>query len=53
MMIMLMIIMMMNCFCIVIDQGKASSLISRRDITSDMLQAGFKPTQNLSAVFVE
>ena len=55
------ILMMMNCFCGMVDQRKAFSLISswdhcQRFLTlriSDMPQAGFEPAQNLSSGFVE
>ena len=47
----------MNCFCVMVDQRKAISLISSGDRCqrssplqiSDMLQAGFEPVQNLSS----
>ena len=53
--------MMMNCFCGMIDRRKAFSLISSRDHCerssqsriSDTLQAGFETAQNLSSGFVE
>ena len=55
------IMMMVNCFCGMIDQRKAFSLISSRDHCrrsspsriSDMLQAGSDPAQNLSSGLVE
>ena len=53
--------MMMNCFCGMIDRRKAFSLISSRDHCqrslpsriSDTPRAGFEPAQNLSSGFVE
>ena len=50
-----------NCFCGIVDQRKAFSLISSRDHCqrsspsriSDMPQAGFQPAQNLSSGLVE
>ena len=56
-----MIMMMMNCFCGMVDQGKALSLISSRDLCQrfsqsqilDTPRAGFELTQNLSSAFVE
>ena len=53
--------MMMNCFCGMVDRRKVFSLISNRDHCqrsspswiSDMPQAGFEPVQNLSSGFVE
>ena len=53
--------MMMNCFCGIVDGQKAFSLISSRDHCqrsspswiSDMPWAGFEPAQNLSSGFVE
>ena len=53
--------MMMNCFCGMVDQRKALSLISSRDHCqrsspwwiSDMPRAWFEPVQNLSADCVE
>ena len=61
MMMMMMVMMIMNCFCGMVDRRKAFSLISSQDHCqrsspswiSDMLQAGFKPAQNLSSGFVE
>ena len=52
---------MMNCFCCMVDQRKAFSLISSRDHCqrsspsriSDALREGFEPEQNLSSGFVE
>ena len=52
---------MMNCFCGMVDQWKAFSLISSRDHCqrsspsriSDMPRAGFEPAQNLSSGLVE
>ena len=44
----LMMMMMMNCFCGMVDRRKAISLIS-----SDTPQAGFEPAQNLSSGLVE
>ena len=51
----------MNCFCGMVDQQKALSLISSWDHSqrllpsqiSDMLQVGPEPEQNLSVGFVE
>ena len=56
-----MMMMMMNCFCGMVDWRKAFSLISSWDHCqrsspsriSDMLQAGFEPVQNLSSGFLE
>ena len=53
--------MMMNCFCGMVDQRKALSLISSRDHCqrssplriSDTPRAGFEPAQNLSSGLVE
>ena len=53
--------MMMNCFCGMVDRRKAFSLISSRDHCqrsspsriSDTPQAGFEPAQNLSSDFGE
>ena len=53
--------MMMNCFCGMVDQQKAFSLISSRDHCqrfsplriSDMPRAGFEPAQNLSSGLVK
>ena len=53
--------MMMNCFCDMVDRRKAFSLISSRDHCqrsspsriSDTPQAGFEPAQNLSSGLVE
>ena len=53
--------MMMNCFCGMVDWRKAFSLISSRDHCqrsspsriSDMPQAGFGPAQNLSSGLLE
>ena len=53
--------MMMNCFCGMIDRRKASSLISSRDHCqrsspsriSDTPRAGFEPAQNLGSGLVE
>ena len=55
------VMMMMNCFCGVVDQQKAFHLISSHDHCqrsspswiSDTLQAGFEPAQNLSSGLVE
>ena len=52
---------MMNCFCGMVDRRKALSFISNQDHyqrsppsrLSDMLHVGFEPTQNLSSGFVE
>ena len=52
--------MMMNCFCGMVDRRKVFSLISRRDHSqrsspsriSNTPRAGFKPAQNLSSVLV-
>ena len=57
----LMMIMMMNCFCGMVDRRKVFSLISSRDHCqrsspsriSDTLRAGFEPAQNLSSGSVE
>ena len=54
-------IMMMNCFCGMVDRRKAFSLISSRDHCqrslpsriSDTPQAGFEPAQNLNSGLVE
>ena len=56
-----MMMMMMNCFCGMVDQRKANGLISSRDYCqrSSPLQifntprAGFEPAQNLSSALVE
>ena len=53
--------MMMNCFCAMVDRRKAFSLISSWDHCqrsspsriSDTPRAGFEPVQNLSSGFVE
>ena len=53
--------MMMNCYCGMVDRRKAFSLISSRDHCqrfsssriSDTPRAGFEPEQNLSSGFVE
>ena len=53
--------MMMNCFCDMVDQRKAFSLISSHDHCQrsspsripDTLGAGFEPAQNLKSGFVE
>ena len=53
--------MMMNCFCGMVDRQKAFCLISSLDHCqrlspsqiSDMPQAGFEPVQNLSSGLVE
>ena len=58
---MMTIMMMMNCFCGMVDQRKAFSLISSWDHCqrssplriSDTPRAGFEPVQNLSSDFVE
>ena len=58
---MMMMMMMMNCFCSMVDWWKAFSLISSRDHCqrsspsriSDTLRAGFEPAQNLSSDFVD
>ena len=55
------LMMMMNCYCGMVDRRKAFSLISSRDHCqrsspsriSDTPRAGFKPAQNLSSGFVE
>ena len=55
------LLMMMNCFCGMVDQRKAFSLISSRNHCqrsspsriSDKPQAGFQPVQNLSSGLVE
>ena len=57
----MMIMMMMNCFCSMVDRRKTFSLISSRDHCqrsstsriSDTPQAGFEPEQNLSSGLVE
>ena len=57
----LMMMIMMNCFCRMVDRRKAFSLISSRDHCqryspsriSDMPRAGFEPAQNLSSGLVE
>ena len=59
--LMMMVRMMMNCFCGMVARGKAFSLISSRDHCqrslssriSDTPPAGFEPAQNLSSGFVE
>ena len=59
--VMMMVMMMMNFFCGMVDQRKAFSLISSWDHyqrsslsrISDTPQAGFEPAQNLSSGFVE
>ena len=51
----------MNCFCSIVDQRKAFSLISSQDHSqrssplwiSNTLQPGFEPAQNLSSDFAE
>ena len=56
-----MMMMMMNCFCGMVEQRKAFSLISSRhhcqrsspSRISDTPRAGFEPAQNLSSDFVE
>ena len=53
--------MMMNCFCGMVDRQKAFGLISSWDHCQrsspsqifDMLRAGFEPVQNLISGFVE
>ena len=58
---MMIMMMMMNCFCAMVDRRKAFSLISSRDYCqrsspsriSDTPRAGFEPVQNLSSGFVE
>ena len=60
-MMIMMMMMMINCFSGMFDQRKAFSLISRWDHCqrsspsriSDTLQAGFEPAQNLSSGLVE
>ena len=55
------LMMMMNCFCGMVDRQKAFSLISSRDHCqrsspswiSDTPRAGFEPAQNLSSGLVE
>ena len=55
------IMMMMNCFCVMVDRRKACNLISSRDHCqrsspsriSDTPRAGFEPAQSLSSGFVE
>ena len=59
--IFMLMMMMMNCFCGVVDRRKALSLISSRDHCqrsspsriSDTPRAGFEPAQNLSSGLVE
>ena len=56
-----MMMMMMNCFCGMVDRRKVFSLISSRDHCqrsspsriSDMPRAGYEPAQNLSSGAVE
>ena len=58
---MMMMVMMMNCFCGMVDRRKAFGLISSRDHCqrsspsriSDTPRAGFEPAQNLSSGLVE
>ena len=53
--------MMMHCFCGMVDRRKALSLIFSRDRRqrfsasqiSDTLRTGFEPVQNLNSDFVE
>ena len=60
-MMMMMMVMVMNCFCGMVDQQKEFSLISSRDHCqgsspsqiSDTPPAGFEPAQNLSSGLVE
>ena len=60
-MMMIMVMMMKNYFCGMVDRQKAFSLISSQDHCqksspsqiSDMLRAGFEPAQNLSSGLVE
>ena len=60
-MMMMMMMMLMNCFCGMVHQQKAFSLISSQEHCqrsspswiSDMPQAGFEPAQNLKAGLVE
>ena len=60
-MIMMMVMMMKNYFCGMVDRQKVFSLISSQDHCqksspsqiSDMLRAGFEPAQNLSSGLVE
>ena len=57
----MMIMMLMNCFCAMVDRRKAFSLISSREHCQrsspsriyDTLRAGFEPAQNLSSGLVE
>ena len=57
----MMMVMMMNCFCSMVDRRKAFSLISSRDHCqrsspsriSDTPPAGFEPAQNLSSGLIE
>ena len=59
--VIVMMMIMMNCFCGMVDQQKAFSLISSRDHCqrfspsqiSDAPRAGFEPAQNLSSGLVE
>ena len=61
MMIMLMLLMMMNCFCGMVDRRQVFGRISRQDHCqrsspsriSDSPRAGFEPAQNLSSGLVE
>ena len=56
-----MMMMMMNCFCCMVDRRKAFSLISSREHCqrsspsqiSDTLRAGFEPAQNLNSSLVK
>ena len=58
---MMMMMMMMNCFCGMVDRQKTFSLLSSRDYCqrsspsriSDTPRAGFEPAQNLSGGLVE
>ena len=57
----LQVMMMMNCFCNMVDRQKVFSLISSRGLCqrsspsriSDMPRVGFEPVQNLHSGFVE
>ena len=59
--VIVMMMIMMNCFCGMVDQQKAFSLISSRDHCqrfspsqiSDAPRAGFEPAQNLSSGLFE
>ena len=44
---------MMNCFCSMADQGKAFSLIPAGTIVRDLKQREFEPVHNLNSGFDE